>query len=67
MCYSEAIHARIKKIVYGAKDPKSGIFSTGAFEDIYKIFNHRPEVESGLLETESSEILKNFFRSRRLK
>lgn len=65
MCYSAAVHARVKKIVYGAKDPKSGIFSTGVFEKIYNVFNHKPEIESGILENESSEILKDFFRSRR--
>ncbi len=65
MCYSAAVHARIEKIVYGASDPKSGIFSTGAFEKIRSIFNHRPEIESGLMASESSELLKNFFKNRR--
>lgn len=65
MCYSAAVHARIKKIVYGAKDPKSGVFSTGAFEKIYKVFNHRPDIESGLLASESSELLKAFFKNKR--
>jgi len=65
MCYSAAVHARIKKIVYGAKDPKSGIFSTGAFEKIQQVFNHKIEIESGLLASESSELLKTFFKNRR--
>lgn len=65
MCYTAAVHARIKKIIYGAADPKSGIFSTGAFGKIKSIFNHAIEIESGVLEKESSELLKNFFRSRR--
>ena len=65
MCYTAAVHARIKKIIYGAADPKSGIFSTGAFGKIKSIFNHTIEIESGVLEKESSELLKNFFGSRR--
>lgn len=65
MCYTAAVHARIKKIIYGADDPKSGIFSTAAFGKIKSIFNHSIEIESGVLEKESSELLKNFFRSRR--
>lgn len=65
MCYSAAVHARINKIYYGTGDPKGGVFSTGAFEKIGHIFNHKIEIESGLLKNEASEILKNFFRSRR--
>ncbi|MEN8223515.1 MAG: tRNA adenosine(34) deaminase TadA [Acidobacteriota bacterium] len=65
MCYAAAVHARIKKIFYGAVDPKSGMFSTGAFEKIKGVFNHTIEVESGLFRDESSEMLKEFFRSRR--
>ncbi len=65
MCYSVAVHARIKKIYYGADDPKGGIFSTGAFESIGYLYNHRIEIESGVLADESSELLKNFFRNRR--
>ncbi len=65
MCYSAAVHARIKKIYYGADDPKGGIFSTGAFEKIGHIFNHNIEIESGLLASESSELLKTFFKNKR--
>lgn len=50
MCYSASVHARIKKIVYGASDPKNGIFSTGAYGKISSIFNHTIEIESGFLE-----------------
>jgi len=65
MCYSAAVHARIGKIVYGTEDPKGGIFSTGAFKQISRVFNHHIEIESGVLKNESSALLKNFFRSRR--
>ncbi len=65
MCFTAAVHARIKKIYYGASDPKSGIFSTGSFEKVKSVFNHTIEIEGGLLREESSELLKEFFRSRR--
>jgi len=65
MCYSAAVHARIDKIFFGTSDPKSGIFSTGAFEKIKDIFNHGIEIESGIMAKESSKLLKNFFKDRR--
>ncbi len=65
MCYSAAVHARIKKVVYGASDPKSGIFSTGSFEKIKQVFNHEIETESGIIAEKSSELLKDFFKDRR--
>jgi len=65
MCFAAAVHARVAKIVYGTGDPKGGVFSTGSFERISGVFNHKIEIESGVGENESSEILKDFFRSRR--
>jgi len=65
MCYSAAVHARVGKIVYGAADPKGGIFSTGVFDQIKEIYNHSIQVDSGILAKESSDLLKNFFRERR--
>ena len=65
MCYTAAVNARVKKIVYSADDPKTGIFSTGAFNKINKIFNHKIEIESGILKEESSKLLKNFFKKKR--
>lgn len=67
MCYSAAVHARIAKIVYGASDPKGGIFSTGVFGEIKDIYNHSIEVESGILEKECAAKLRSFFRKRRSK
>ncbi len=65
MCYSAAVHARVKKICYCADDPKSGIFSTGVFKKVNDIFNHKIEIESGKMAEESSELLKEFFKKRR--
>jgi tRNA(adenine34) deaminase len=65
MCYSAMVHARIGKLVYGADDPKGGIFSTGAFEKVKSIYNHRITVEAGVLAAPASAMLSDFFRARR--
>lgn len=65
MCYAAAVHARIKKICYCADDPKSGVFSTRAFEKIETVFNHKIEIESGKFSDQSSKLLKDFFKKRR--
>ena len=66
MCAGAAVNARMKKIVYGAADPKSGAF--GSLFDLNKIpLNHHPEVEKGFREEESAGILGAFFRSLREK
>ncbi len=67
MCSGAIVLARIARLVYGAKDPK-----TGASGSLYNIpmdarLNHRPEVVPGILGSECSERLKEFFRELRLK
>ena len=65
MCVGALVHARINRLVYGATEPKSGaiestqrLFETGQF-------NHRPEVDGGLLAGECSQLLSSFFEARR--
>jgi tRNA(Arg) A34 adenosine deaminase TadA len=65
MCVGALVHARVKRLVYGATEPRSGaivsaqrLFDTGEY-------NHRPEVEGGLLAAESSALLTAFFKARR--
>ena len=65
MCYSALVHGRVKRLVYGASDPKNGIFSTQAFTLIKHTFNHKIEVLSGVRQDESSRLLKDFFNKRR--
>ncbi len=66
MCAGAIINSRINRVVYGARDPKAG-----AVESLYKVLNdkrlnHRPEVQSGLLEKECGQILSEFFRAKRV-
>jgi len=65
MCYSAMVHARIARLVYGADDPKNGIFSSGVFDNVKHIFNHRIAVEGGLLAQPASAMLSDFFKARR--
>lgn len=71
MCSGAIVNARIPTLVYGASDPKSGASGT-----LYSItndsrLNHQAEVTSGVLEQQSSALLKSFFlelrRTKKLK
>ena len=64
MCAGAIINARIPRVVYGASDPKAGCCAS--IVDLFALpFNHRPQVEAGLLETESRALLQAFFQSLR--
>jgi tRNA(adenine34) deaminase len=65
MCAGAIIAARIKRVVYGAKDPKGG--ADGSSFDILRSpkTNHRLEVTSGVLEVETAAQLQGFFSGRR--
>jgi tRNA(adenine34) deaminase len=65
MCAGAIVLGRIPRVVYGAVDPKAG--AAGSVLDILAEpkLNHRPDVAGGLLEAESAELLRAFFRSRR--
>ncbi|NMH74752.1 tRNA adenosine(34) deaminase TadA [Bacillus sp. RO2] len=65
MCAGAIIQSRIKKVVYGAKDPKAGCAGTlmNILQD--ERFNHQTEVVSGIMEEECGELLSSFFRKLR--
>jgi tRNA(adenine34) deaminase len=67
MCAGAIIQSRIKRVVFGAYDPKGGSF--GSTIDLTKVpgYNHYPEVVSGLKEKESKELLQLFFKIKRAK
>ena len=66
MCAGALIQARVDRIVYGTEDFKGGAF--GSSIDILetKNINHHPEVISGVLRDECSEIIKEYFKGKRL-
>lgn len=65
MCAGAMVWARIEKLFIGADDPKAG--ACGSVVDVAsnKDFNHRIEVERGILKEECGKIMKDFFRERR--
>ncbi|MFH0826800.1 MAG: tRNA adenosine(34) deaminase TadA [Candidatus Omnitrophota bacterium] len=66
MCAGALVLARIKNLIYGAGDPKSG--ACGSVVNIvnHKKLNHRIKIKKGILEKESSSLLKEFFKKKRV-
>jgi tRNA(adenine34) deaminase len=66
MCLGAVVQARIRRLVYGAADPKAGaVRSMMRFP--FARTNHRPEVRGGILAGECGQLLTGFFRARREK
>jgi len=61
MCFGAMMHARIKRIVFGAHDLKTGVCGSCSGLDNNK-FNHKIIVTGGILEEECSQLLKSFFK-----
>jgi len=65
MCAGALIHARVARLVYGASDPKAGAAGSVLQVINHPGLNHRMEVTAGVLSSECSEILQEFFRRKR--
>lgn len=65
MCAGAMIQARLDRLIFGAKDPKSGC--TGSLYNLVEDprFNHRLELVSGILKDECSQIIRDFFQEKR--
>jgi tRNA(adenine34) deaminase len=65
MCAGAIMHARIRRLIYGARDPKTG--ACGSAIDLFAQpkLNHHAEVSSGLLADEAVALLQDFFARRR--
>jgi tRNA(adenine34) deaminase len=65
MCAGALVHARVRRLVYGAADPKTGgvvsVYGVGSDNRL----NHLLEIQGGLLAEESAALLRDFFASRR--
>ena len=65
MCFGAMIHARIERIVFGALDPKTGVCGSCMNLNNENFFNHKISITGGVLEKESSDLLRLFFKSLR--
>ena len=65
MCFGAMIHARIERIVFGALDPKTGVCGSCMNLNNESFFNHKISITGGVLEKESSDLLRLFFKSLR--
>lgn len=65
MCAGAMLHARIARVIYGARDPKTGVH--GSVVDLFAVeqLNHHTQVEGGVLAAECGQLLSDFFAERR--
>ncbi len=65
MCAGALVHTRIRRVIFGCKDPAAG--AAGSVMNLLQMpaLNHRCDIASGILRDECAAILQDFFRSRR--
>ena len=65
MCFGAMIQARVSHLIFGANDPKTGVCG-GCMNLIEQpCFNHKIQMTSGIMSTECSQLLSNFFKQKR--
>lgn len=65
MCASAISNARIRKVIFGAYDPKSGGVEHGPKIYAHDTCHHAPEIIGGVMEETCAQLLKDFFKNRR--
>ena len=65
MCAGAISHARLRRLYYGAEDPKGGAVAHGPLFFAQPTCHHRPEIYAGIGEAEAAALLRDFFRERR--
>ncbi len=65
MCAGALVHARVRRLVYGAVDPKAGAVHSVMQVLNHPGLNHKVEVRGGVLAGKCAEVLQEFFRNRR--
>jgi tRNA(adenine34) deaminase len=67
MCAGALVHARLKRLIFGAKDPKAGAVESAMTVVNHPNLNHRMEVTAGVSAERCASVLREFFQSRRLR
>jgi tRNA(adenine34) deaminase len=65
MCVGALVHARVREVVFGAAEPKTGALVSAVRAAELPGLNHRFAVTGGVLEAECRELMQQFFRARR--
>ena len=66
MCAGAMIHARLKRLVYGAPDLKAGAVKSVIGVVNHPLLNHQIEITAGVLGEQCSQVLRDFFRAKRI-
>ena len=65
MCVGAMIHARVGRLVFGAREPRAGVVCSQATMLDTEFYNHRVEWQEGVLAEESAALMQSFFKARR--
>jgi len=65
MCMAAIVHARVRRLVFGAQDPKRGAVCSALQLTDADFLNHKVEWTGGVLEDKCSQLLRDFFRRKR--
>ncbi|NRA37653.1 MAG: nucleoside deaminase [Planctomycetes bacterium] len=65
MCVGASLNSRLRSIYYGAREPKAGACGSLINLGELETYNHRLQIEGGILADESSQLLKSFFKTLR--
>ena len=66
MCAGAIINSRIKRVIFGAYEPKSGSCSAESVVNMFSLpYNHKPEVYGGICEAECAALMTDFFKDKR--
>lgn len=65
MCFGTMIHARVAKVIYGAPEPRAGAVVSQLQLPAQPFFNHKIQVEGGVLQEQASALVRDFFQKRR--
>jgi tRNA(adenine34) deaminase len=65
MCVGALVQARVRRVVFGCRDPKAGALGSIADFSAHPALNHRFTVTAGVCELETRALLQDFFRGRR--